>query len=1193
MEALESKDWKERKEFYTNIKWTFEDNPLVLQKISRESTVPALESALKAILSCPQLTYKDSKQILSNINNIKLKDLFRNYIFALVKSESKEEVIEDILNCIKTIKLGKTVQIYCELLSSIVVEFRDVPFEVSFLGCPLNHSDPVVRKEGIKLCVAVHSLKGEDIFNHLGNVKDILIKDIREAIGNNITNNIGNNVENNVGNNIDKVSGSRSEEQRLDSKTNTGFMSHYKGINRITFPTSKIFSGLKSSNYKEKIEVLREIQTCDFIINQELQNLIVLKIDDANLQVCVLAIECCVLIKLGKDIIRTLCEKLKDKRLKSIILAVLHEKAIKSEEIFNSVEFGLIKNPAMKCGILEYVLNNEITEGIIPEIALSIEDGNKDVREFAMKCCKKVASSNLSALLPSKVIDKLEKDLSINKEHTNINIKREKNNFVKENREPSLMTEENNQQILEYFSSKYPFLAEKNPMKRYEELVNSEIFLEPQFVIFACTYKDSFFKNNIIFIEKLVQREIKLNLINYVFRFWIEKIGELKLKNAVYDLIIYLSKLDKVSVVESLYSFINEKRVGKLFCEGVLLLGFVGDETSLEFIESIEKRGKLEKDAAIETIERIKNGSNNYLSNSAKISQSKIIGSEATAGINNEFQGKRKHSPPVSAIIKQMIKTRVKDCKNKEIIFTDHFLNLLQDSNSYLNVLDLFDGEDKIYLSDFIIEYIYKHELVTVDADFIFAFIDRLMDLFIEKEYVLREYECIMLYEIVHTNKRFIKKLEYVYPQSKLERLISNRNDIAEINTSLLSFNIHTSNLSSPASKIRKKVSETKTKILYDVCKTNTKIDSSMEIIDSVPFKSNNEIVEKNDIINNSTNFTLKVPEYNKETIRYDVPINKADIYNLPMSNEGIKSNLSMNAFISSDNESSSLVNPDKIEKYRTEFFKKNNEGLHFDRIKLERIFLNLIHSDTKICKSAFLDLRNVVTQSINSVLFSCNSIVSSILIQLNDSLITNNEMSGIIIDTLHKLCISDLFVKELSFSSLRAINIEMMNNLKLANDLNVPLETKNSIITASADILTNINLNSNQPLIFKVYLSLIEFIKDEHKQILYNLIWNHAKNMNILFNNDNRIIVQEIIDTLSEFLEKNCLKLIRNNTVAMKVIQFHLNEICGFYKNNVYEYRTEGLVRKIIDKIMGKAVVSINEIKDNLENIKRDFQNK
>lgn len=1170
MENLESKDWKERKTFYTNVAWDFDDNSAVLQKISRETTVPALEAALLAIIKCPIIKYMDTKPILSHINNIKLKEHFKEYIFALIKkdSESKDELIEDIINSIKTIKLGKTVQIYCEILKNIVIEFNNVPFDLSFLSFPLNHNDPTVRKEGIELCSTVYKQKGDVIFSYLSSVKDLLIKEIKDSIAN-----------------AEMQSNDIKPENVQTNTVNVKYNALQSNIRNIN-PSNKIFDFLKSSNYKERLECLREIQNTGIIITPELQHVIVSKIDDANLQVNMAAIECCVLFKPSKDVIRVLCTKMKDKRFKTHVFDIFQINNVSTANLFESVEFESLKNPVMKCGILEYALSNKIEKESISNIISCTEDGNKDVRELALKCCKKISESENRAFLPAKIMDKIASEGGENMQ------KKEKKivKIIPEHKESSLLSEDSHQKIYERIIFKYEFLSDKNSLKRHEELIVSDLLTDPQFYIFACSYKDSFYKNNILFIERIMQSKIPKNHIGFIFKFWIEKIGDVKLKPKIVDLILFLSKIHLEAILEHIYVFIREKKVGKLFCEGIYLLGLIGDESSLNFISSIDKKGKNEKEAGLEACEQIKmkkvKNTDVQIENSAIIENSpntrtnihsdshpysnthsntqanthsnthSNLHSYSNANNHSNAQIKRKHSP-TSSIIKQILRTRTKDCKNKEIIFEESFLKLLNDPGSYNTVLNIFNCEDKIYLSDFIIEYIFKHEIVLLDSVFAFDFIERFLDHLILHEYLLRECECIMLYEIVHTRKDLVKKLEYVYPRSKLERIISNRREVESLNTSILSFNINASSLSSPVSKNRKRTQSSKVQALYNSCKNNTEATANNKEFDITKHESV-EIKPERIELEQSSHFI---------NVHHDS--------------------------ILSANVQSSSIDSTKIEKYRNEFFEKNNEGVKFDRIRLERIFLNLIHSDPKTCESAFYDLRLVINESIESLLFSCNSIISSILIQLNDSIITNNAMSNIIIDTLHKLCCYKSFVMELSNSSLRAINIEMMNNLKLANELDISLESKNSIITASADILSKLCLNANQPLLLKVYLSLIEFIKDEHKQILYNLIWNHSKNMKVLFEKDDRKALQEIMDVLSEFLEKNCLKIIRNNVVVSKVIQFHLNEMCNFYRNRIYEFTSQGLVRKIIDKIMGKVEISINDIKDRLEDIKKDFYNK
>ncbi|KAM0685086.1 hypothetical protein COBT_003705, partial [Conglomerata obtusa] len=158
---------------------------------------------------------------------------------------------------------------------------------------------------------------------------------------------------------------------------------------------------------------------------------------------------------------------------------------------------------------------------------------------------------------------------------------------------------------------------------------------------------------------------------------------------------------------------------------------------------------------------------------------------------------KRKHSLLQPKIIKSKIKNRIKDCKNKEMIFTPEFINILN-SRRDEDVLRLFDTCDKIFISDFIIEYLYQMRSVNL------SYVEDLINNFIKREYILNKNEAEMLYQIVKDCDMLISKLELIFPRSKLKRIIEISYDKIDIlNSSMLSFNINNSNIESPCKRVK------------------------------------------------------------------------------------------------------------------------------------------------------------------------------------------------------------------------------------------------------------------------------------------------------------------------------------------------------------------------------------------------------
>ncbi|KAM0684995.1 hypothetical protein COBT_003796 [Conglomerata obtusa] len=245
--------------------------------------------------------------------------------------------------------------------------------------------------------------------------------------------------------------------------------------------------------------------------------------------------------------------------------------------------------------------------------------------------------------------------------------------------------------------------------------------------------------------------------------------------------------------------------------------------------------------------------------------------------------------------------------------------------------------------------------------------------------------------------------------------------------------------------------------------------------------------------------------------------------------------------------------------KYKKEF--EENTFKPIDRAELEKIFINLIESDRNVCLEAFNKLNLIINEEIRVLYFSCNSLVSSILIQLNDSLDNDNEISYLIMNTLNKLSLNLNFLKELSHNSVQNIVIDLIH---------IVSENKNTtILNIAGDILLNICLLPDKKEILKVYLSILNKINENDKKILIKLIWKHSKTINDIMSNKNH--VQDIIDVVNEYFESHCSEIARSDVLTLKAIQLHLIEICDYYKMGIYDFELKGMVKKIVDKILDK----------------------
>ncbi|KAM0677542.1 hypothetical protein BDAP_001869 [Binucleata daphniae] len=236
---LTSKNWKDRVTFYKNFDWQCDDIQDVIKTVCSESIVPALEPALLSILKCPIIHFENTKPILKNVSNIKLKNIFFLYfekaifyeLYKITKTihtdgidygkytinnyddmfyddfvflndkhcnthtkkiykklsnknegnKNEGEVLLHICENIKTQKNSKIALFYCELLSKIT-KFIGPIYDVNIVNVILQHADPLVRKEGIEICVLIYSVIDNELYDYFVNVKEIQVKEIKERI---------------------------------------------------------------------------------------------------------------------------------------------------------------------------------------------------------------------------------------------------------------------------------------------------------------------------------------------------------------------------------------------------------------------------------------------------------------------------------------------------------------------------------------------------------------------------------------------------------------------------------------------------------------------------------------------------------------------------------------------------------------------------------------------------------------------------------------------------------------------------------------------------------------------------------------------------------------------------------------------------------------------------------------------------
>ncbi|KAM0685536.1 hypothetical protein COBT_003252, partial [Conglomerata obtusa] len=625
--------------------------------------------------------YKKNSDLdeVNNLNNSRNSIIVKFDDLARIEQNKISEVMNDIVDNIKTSKNAKFIQIYCEILFDLTVLYRPL-FEREVLTVLLGHSDPIVRKEGNELVTLIYCIIDKNIFTNLNNVKETQMRELNERFNEidnkmklfqkteNITTVQNNKItpkddhigsqaghfsefKNDFKEKIEDTKTPKINEKYINFRNNAKILINRNATMEIPENVTKMLS---SQNYKERLSAFQNVLKYPYKISNEVVKQILLKINDANLQVSHAAIECVLFLKINKETIKILIERLKEKKLKEIIFCVLKEKEIKSTEIIGN-SLCEMKNPQMKSFVLEYLKDDfsNYNDFVVNEIIKAIEDSSGEVRKNAFECLQQIIGTKYEDKLPKKIRDKLLKDAltknnnatnkKINNNTYNNNISNKNNKFntigkkytennninatekditaIKENvnsdnkntrseikkREINLSNFQilNEKEIIPYFAEKFLFIKDTNSMQRLENFETSKISEETDFLKFICIYKDSFFKINLFFIEYIIKKIIKKEEIKFIVEFWIEKISENKLKEKIYELIKKCHQLDGEIVCYVIQEFIKKKKMGKVFCEGVKILGEIGNIDNLDFLNLVEKKGKLERDCVAEAIDKI------------------------------------------------------------------------------------------------------------------------------------------------------------------------------------------------------------------------------------------------------------------------------------------------------------------------------------------------------------------------------------------------------------------------------------------------------------------------------------------------------------------------------------------------------------------------------------------------------------
>jgi len=532
---------------------------------------------------------------------------------------------------------------------------------------------------------------------------------------------------------------------------------------------------------------------------------------------------------------------------------------------------------------------------------------------------------------------------------------------------------------------------------------------------------------------------------------------------------------------------------------------------------------------------------------------------EKAAG-DSSSSSKRKCAQGNSEVfVKSFNKQRVKGSGAREDVFTKHFIEKM-DRDLFHKVVEMFDGIDKVAVSDFFIDYMVKSKAPE-------APINSMLLSFISSKYILKECECKQLVEYLLEEGMLeeLKMMDRVYPVTKLflvYQKIGSKQSNDEILKLVKKYKMFRGNKKMFIDGVRRDGGV----IVDDVIKGCPDFLSFVDELEG-SFMSTKEADadEKMQTPSEGREEVVELPEY----VSRGVCGNAEECMNAPfVQNESfvvdeVDIEASFDAL--SIHSASGLGTPNSKKIRRSIEFtnesRKEEGGLGV-------VLDYLIDSNPNVSKVAFKRLMSIIDTDLEQLLAFSNSIVSSISIQLFDVL-HDGLFSSLILQVFFKLSQSQVFCRHLRKETLSGANSDLIKIMKKHGMNGRSEEMRKGLPSISAqdsmlvgEILINLCLNSKPSQILEVYLEMLECSKEE---ILLKLIWRHSKTLKM----DDKDEIRRVLYALMKFYDSNYSSAVSEDGVALKILQLHLKEIVRVYKEDVYGFGLRGLAKVFADGLL------------------------
>lgn len=479
----------------------------------------------------------------------------------------------------------------------------------------------------------------------------------------------------------------------------------------------------------------------------------------------------------------------------------------------------------------------------------------------------------------------------------------------------------------------------------------------------------------------------------------------------------------------------------------------------------------------------------------------------------------------------------------------------MMEGEDFLKVVDLLETINRVSVSDLVIQYYVEKDLPS-------SFFNSLLLFFISERYILQESECLVLlgHLLRKEMKEELRMMDRVYPVTKLFFILQKigseeaLNEILRLISKYKMFRGNKEKLVEELKKTNRQALKTAIRGCPDFLSFVDEIEGQL----MTPEKRRNFVCDvpssvANCVVNN-------VPSVVPGSLPNSFVVGKSidsgrksinDINDSKGTKVDTKGKLVAPSVLGDDyfhvGDVESSLHSLSIS-YRREFESPLKKGPAM--VSLEDILDNLIDCDPEKSQRALRSLSDLVNSNISSVLFSANSIISSISIQLLDS------SSGL--DVLLTLSKSPIFCEHLRVETLESVHTDLFSLMK-----------NKDLVQLVGDIITNFCLNSKPHISLRVYLSLL---LKEKKDIPLKLLWRHSKNK--------LVNLQEIVDVLEAFYSKTLYTSLLEDPTTFKILTLHLKEMVLKYPRELETLTLKRHTKRLVGLLKEKKELNISELR-------------